>query len=55
MARLVGTTASVASMLVLDGSINKSGLLAPLSADINEALMLGLKEYGIQCVEKTIL
>ena len=55
MASLVGTACAVATTLVLDGTISRKGLLAPLTDDITVPFMYRLKErYGIECIEKTL-
>jgi saccharopine dehydrogenase (NADP+, L-glutamate forming) len=55
MAKLVGVPCAVAVKQVLSGQISDKGILAPMSARINEPLMKELKEkYGITMVEKTI-
>ena len=55
MARLVGTPCAIATKLVLNGTISKPGILAPMSPDINDPLMEELKKYGIECKEQTLL
>lgn len=55
MAKLVGVPCAVATQQILDGTLSKKGLLAPMSADINEPIMKTLKEkYDIYLVEKTL-
>lgn len=55
MAKLVGVPCAVATQQILDGTLSKKGLLAPMSADINEPIMKTLKEkYDIFLVEKTL-
>ncbi|EGV66457.1 saccharopine dehydrogenase (NADP+, L-glutamate-forming) [Yamadazyma tenuis] len=55
MAKLVGVPCAIATQQILDGTLNKAGLWAPLSSDINEPIMKVLKEkYGIYLTEKTI-
>lgn len=56
MAKLVGVPCAVACLMVLDGRINKKGVLAPVTWDLAEPLLVELKEkYGIELVEKTVL
>jgi len=56
MAKLVGVPCAVAVQQVLNGTIADRGVLAPMSAKLNEPLMRELKErYGITMVEKTLL
>lgn len=48
MAKLVGVPCAVACLMVLDGRINKKGILAPVSWDLAEPLLDDLKsKYGI--------
>lgn len=55
MAKLVGVPCAVATQQILDGTLSKKGLLAPMSSDINDPIMKTLKDdYGIFLVEKTI-
>lgn len=55
MAKLVGVPCAVATQQILDGTLNKVGLLAPMSSDINDPIMKTLKEkYNIYLVEKTV-
>lgn len=55
MAKLVGVPCAVATQQILDGTLSKRGLLAPMSSDINDPIMKTLKDqYGIFLVEKTI-
>ncbi|KAI9871680.1 MAG: Saccharopine dehydrogenase [NADP(+), L-glutamate-forming], partial [Watsoniomyces obsoletus] len=43
MAKLVGVPCAVACLMVLDGRINKKGILAPVSWDLAEPLLDELK------------
>lgn len=55
MAKLVGVPCGIAVKQVLDGTISERGIIAPMTAKINDPLMKELKEkYGIFLVEKTI-
>lgn len=55
MAATVGYPVSVATRLVLNGTIQGPGLVAPYSPEINDPIMKELKEkYGIYLVEKTV-
>ncbi|KAI5952694.1 LYS9 [Candida jiufengensis] len=55
MAKLVGVPCAVATKQILNGTLNKKGLLAPMSSDINDSIMKELKdEYDIYLVEKTL-
>lgn len=55
MAKLVGVPCAVATKQILNGTLNKKGLLAPMSSEINDPIMKELKdEYGIFLVEKTL-
>lgn len=55
MAKLVGVPCAVACQQILDGTLSKVGLLAPMSSEINDPIMKTLKDdYGIYLTEKTI-
>lgn len=55
MAKLVGVPCAVATQQILDGTLSKRGLLAPMSSELNDPIMKTLKDkYGIYLVEKTI-
>ena len=55
MAKLVGVPCAVATQQILNGTLSKRGLLAPMSSEINDPIMKTLKEeYGIFLTEKTI-
>jgi saccharopine dehydrogenase (NADP+, L-glutamate forming) len=55
MAKLVGVPCGLACLMVLDGRINKKGVLAPVTWDLAEPILNELKEkYGIFLTEKTI-
>lgn len=55
MAKLVGVPCAVAVQQILDGTLSKKGLLAPMSSEINDPIMKTLKEkYNIYLTEKTI-
>lgn len=55
MAKLVGVPCAVAVEQILDGTLSKKGLLAPMSSEINDPIMKTLKDkYGIFLVEKSI-
>lgn len=55
MAKTVGVPCGVAVKQVLDGTLSKRGVLAPVSWDICEPLLKELKEkYGIFLEEKTV-
>lgn len=55
MAKLVGVPCAVATQQILDGTLSKRGLLAPMSSEINDPIMKTLKDqYGIFLVEKTV-
>ena len=56
MARLVGVPCGVACLRVLDGSIKEKGILAPVTWELAEPLLVELKEkWGIEMVEKTLV
>ncbi|KAF9379611.1 hypothetical protein BGX21_002591 [Mortierella sp. AD011] len=47
MARLVGMPCGVATQLVLDGVINKPGILAPMSTDLVYPLIKAIEAEGV--------
>lgn len=56
MSKLVGVPCAVAVKQVLDGTLSEKGVLAPMTAKINNPIMKELKEkYGITMIEKTVL
>ncbi|KAG0160044.1 hypothetical protein PDIDSM_7571 [Penicillium digitatum] len=55
MARTVGIPCGVAVKQVLDGTISKTGVIAPVTWDICEPLIKTLKEdYGMELIERTL-
>ncbi|KAJ5086581.1 hypothetical protein NUU61_007888 [Penicillium alfredii] len=55
MAKLVGVPCGVAVKQVLEGTIEKKGILAPMTMDICAPLLKTLKEeYGIEMIERTL-
>ena len=55
MAKLVGVPCAVACQQVLSGKVTKKGVIAPVTWDIAEPLLVELKEkYGIELIEKTV-
>lgn len=55
MAKLVGVPCAVACLQVLDGKVKQKGVLAPVTWDLAEPLLVELKEkYGIELIEKTV-
>ena len=54
MAKLVGVPCGIAVKQVLDGTISKKGILAPMSPEINNPLIEELKKYGIALKEQTL-
>ncbi|KAJ6171016.1 Saccharopine dehydrogenase [Penicillium chermesinum] len=55
MAKLVGVPCGVAVKQVLDGTISKKGILAPMTMDICAPLIKTLREeYGIDMIERTL-
>jgi saccharopine dehydrogenase (NADP+, L-glutamate forming) len=55
VARLVGVPCGVASLRVLDGSIKEKGILAPVTWDLAEPLLVEVKgKWGIEMVEKPL-
>ncbi|KAI9759170.1 MAG: Saccharopine dehydrogenase [NADP(+), L-glutamate-forming] [Chaenotheca gracillima] len=55
MAKLVGTPCAVAVQQVLDGTLSKKGVVAPMNMEVCGPLIKELKEkYGIEMLEKTV-
>jgi saccharopine dehydrogenase (NADP+, L-glutamate forming) len=54
MALTVGYPCGIATQLVLDGAINQKGILAPMSAEINQPLIEAIEKEGIGCIEETL-
>ncbi|KAI8809103.1 Saccharopine dehydrogenase [Cladochytrium replicatum] len=54
MARTVGVPCGIATQMVLDGTISKRGVLAPMEEDIVYPLLEGINKEGIFMVEATI-
>ncbi|KAJ5280919.1 Saccharopine dehydrogenase [Penicillium angulare] len=55
MAKLVGVPCGVAVKQVLNGTISKTGILAPMTMDICGPLIKELKEeFGIELIERTV-
>ncbi|KAI8803017.1 Saccharopine dehydrogenase-domain-containing protein [Cladochytrium replicatum] len=53
MAKTVGMPVAIATKLILDGVIERKGVLAPVTSDIYQLLLKILEEEGISMVEKT--
>jgi saccharopine dehydrogenase (NADP+, L-glutamate forming) len=52
MARLVGVLCGVACLRVLDGPIKEKGILAPVTWELTEPLLVGLRDkWGIDMVK----
>jgi saccharopine dehydrogenase (NADP+, L-glutamate forming) len=54
MAKLVGIPCGVATKLVLNGTINDKGVIAPMNTKINTPLIEELKKLGIECKEELV-
>ncbi|KAJ3340537.1 DNA topoisomerase 2 [Gonapodya sp. JEL0774] len=54
MALTVGLPCGVATQMILDGKISKKGVLAPMTKDLWEPLLLTLKKEGIEMVETVL-
>jgi len=55
MARLVGVPCAIATRLVLDGTINDKGVIAPMNAKINTPIMTELSKLGIELKEELVV
>lgn len=54
MAKLVGVPCGIAVQLVLDGTIKRTGVLAPYSLDIVAPMLAAFEAEGISMVERVI-
>ncbi|KAJ4857146.1 saccharopine dehydrogenase NADP binding domain-containing protein [Trichoderma breve] len=54
MEKLVGVPAGIAAKQVLDGTLSEKGVIAPMTAKINDPLIKELAKYGIGFKEKVI-
>lgn len=54
MAKTVGVPCGIAVQLILDGKLNKTGVLAPMSSDINNPIMELLEKENIRMVERIL-
>ncbi|PVU97631.1 hypothetical protein BB561_000439 [Smittium simulii] len=54
MARTVGIPCGIATQLILDGAIQDTGVLAPMTKSIYEPIMNELLKDDIYCVEKVL-
>ncbi|KAG0747083.1 hypothetical protein G6F57_006057 [Rhizopus arrhizus] len=54
MATTVGVPCGIATQLVLDGKLTATGVLAPMSSEINEPIIELLEKEGIGMVEKIL-
>ena len=55
MAKLVGVPCGIAVKQVLNGTISETGVLAPLTPEMNDPLMAELREHGIWLTERTVV
>lgn len=55
MAKLVGVPCAVACLQVLNGTISQKGVIAPVTWDVAESLLVELRDkHGIELTEKTV-
>ncbi|KAJ2843720.1 saccharopine dehydrogenase (NADP+, L-glutamate-forming), partial [Coemansia brasiliensis] len=54
MAKTVGVPCGIATQLILDGKINTTGVIAPMTPEIYQPIMDILPSEGINAVEETI-
>lgn len=54
MAKTVGYPTAIATKMVLEGEIQKKGMIVPMTQDIYKPMLKRLKQEGIVSVEKTI-
>ena len=53
MAKTVGYPCAIATKMVLDGEIQKTGMVLPFSQDIYKPILARLKTEGITAIEKS--
>jgi len=53
MAKTVGYPCAIATKMVLDGEIQKTGMVLPFSQDIYKPMLHRLREEGITATEKS--
>ncbi|KAJ2236141.1 saccharopine dehydrogenase (NADP+, L-glutamate-forming) [Coemansia sp. RSA 485] len=54
MAKTVGVPCGIATQLILDGKITKTGVIAPMTPDVYQPILDLLPSEGINAVEETI-
>ena len=54
MSKTVGYPCAIATKMVLDGEIQKTGMVLPFSQEIYKPLLTRLKSEGISATEKSI-
>ncbi|ORX61595.1 saccharopine dehydrogenase [Hesseltinella vesiculosa] len=54
MAKTVGVPCGIATQLILDGKLTKTGVIAPMSSDINDPIIELLEKEGIGMIEKVL-
>jgi saccharopine dehydrogenase (NADP+, L-glutamate forming) len=52
--KTVGVPCGIATQLVLDGKLNKRGVIAPMTMDICQPLIDALEKEGITMVEEVL-
>lgn len=55
MAKTVGLPVAMAAKLVLEGKINRTGVVAPMTADFYNPILNELETYGISFTEREII
>ena len=53
MAKTVGLPAAIATEMVLNGGVKRNGVVSPMTPDIYEPMLHGLKKVGINFVESS--
>eukprot|EP00741_Cyanophora_paradoxa_P011367 tig00020556_g10980.t1 len=54
MARTVAFPAAIAAQLIIDGALQRSGVIGPYTEDIYNPVLAALEREGIVCVERTL-
>ncbi|KAI8929038.1 Saccharopine dehydrogenase-domain-containing protein [Entophlyctis helioformis] len=54
MAKTVGLPAAIATQMVLNGGLKRTGVVAPMTADIYEPMLVQLEREGVKFVESIV-
>eukprot|EP00128_Syssomonas_multiformis_P005982 Colp12_sorted_trinity150504_noHs@422 len=54
MARTVGVPCAIATQMILDGELTRTGVIAPMTPDVFMPLLYKLQAEGIECFENSV-